>query len=405
MKLFNIITALLSLLLAASCGNRTDIASENKAPIIDSVKTDSVLSENKTETVVLPEVYISDTLTQLAGFISGTADNSGLFSEFTAKSAYKNFAENMEKKWRRFDTTKLKPIESFVSSEFSRQQNPSSVFYPFSGPDILFSSTLFPGASRFTMIGLEPVGTLPVIDDKDIYPDSIHHYFSKINSSLYAILNFSFFRTVSMKEDLRNEEVDGTIHLLLLFLKRTGHTISSVKPFYVDSAGNQIYVQNTQVLKNKKYKNPSIEIIAARNNQLKTVTYTSTDLSNGGFTRNKGLQTFILKATPEITYLKGASYLMHKATFSEIRNLILNHTGCVVQDDSGIGVNYILKHKSKWQFKFYGNYTKPINMFTQHYQPELDSLYKLLGTKPLGFGLGYNYRDKNSNFMIIKKQL
>lgn len=402
MKLINLILVLISLLFSASCKNRTEATSENKPSIKDSAKTNSVL--NVTETDLVPKVYISDTLTQLAGFISGTAENNRLFSEFTSKPTYKSFAENMEKKWQRFDTTKLKSIESFVSSEFSRQQNPSSVFYPFSGPDILYSSTLFPGASRFTMIGLEPIGTLPVIDDKDIYPDSIHHYFNKINSSLYAILNFSFFRTVSMKEDLRNEEVDGTIHLLLLFLKRTGHAISSVKPFYIDSAGNQIYLQNTQVLKNKKYKNPSIEIIAAKNNQIKTVTYTSTDLSNGGFSRNKGLQNFILKATPEITYLKGASYLMHKATFSEIRNLILNHTGCVVQDDSGIAINYILKHNSKWQFKLYGNYTKPINMFTQHYQPELDSLYKLVGAKPLGFGLGYNYRDKNSNFMIIKKQ-
>ena len=95
---------------------------------------------------------------------------------------------------------------------------------------------------------------------------------------------------------------------------------------------------------------------------------------------------------------------MHKPAFSEIRKLILANTTKIVQDDSGMAIHYITNDKnSKWGFSFYGEYTKPINMFTQHYQADLDSLYKLKGSKKLGFGLGYNYRDKNSNFMIIKK--
>jgi hypothetical protein len=44
-------------------------------------------------------------------------------------------------------------------------------------------------------------------------------------------------------------------------------------------------------------------------------------------------------------------------------------------------------------------------MFSEFYQPELDSLYKRIGAKPLGFGMGYNFRDKNSNFMIVNKLL
>jgi hypothetical protein len=74
-----------------------------------------------------------------------------------------------------------------------------------------------------------------------------------------------------------------------------------------------------------------------------------------------------------------------------------------VQDDSGIAQKYIFNDSNKWKYSFYGNYTKPINMFKNHYQSDLDSLYKKVGTKKLGFGLGYNYRDKNSNFMVITK--
>ena len=41
-------------------------------------------------------------------------------------------------------------------------------------------------------------------------------------------------------------------------------------------------------------------------------------------------------------------------------------------------------------------------MFSEFYQADLDSTYKQEGSKPIG--IGYNFRDKNSNFMIANKQ-
>ena len=208
-----------------------------------------------------------------------------------------------------------------------------------------------------------------------------------------------------MKEDLRNDEVDGTIHLLLLFLNKTGHQIANVRPFYIDSTGAKQYLESTTALSKSNYKNKSIEITAIdQNNKLKTVTYTSTDLSDPALKKNKGLQAYINNLHFETTYLKGASYLMHLSAFSKIRDLILANTNNIVQDDSGIALRYITGDKDhQWKFTFYGTYTRPINMFKENYQADLDSLYKKEGSKKLGFGLGYNYRDKNSSFMLIKK--
>ncbi len=350
-------------------------------------------------------VPVNDTLNDLANFIAGQTKHSyKTLEKFRKEKSFLSFSENFSKKWKKFDSTKLAGIRNFTQQDFKPYTQTKNIFYPFSGPDVLFASTFFPEANNFTLIGLEPVGTLPIIDDKDLIPDSIHHYFNKINTSLYAILNFSFFRTVAMKEDLRNTEVDGTIHLILLFLNKTGHNICSIKPFYIDSLGNKNYVKNTLVLKNKNYRNSSIEIIvsdAAGNT--KNYTYTSTDLSDGGLLKNKGLITYLKNLNMETTYLKGASYLMHKPGFKQIRNLILDLSNTVVQDDSGIAMQYISSHKDKWEYHLFGEYHKPIPMFSQHYQKDLDSLYKTQGSKKLGFGLGYNYRDKNSNFMVIKK--
>lgn len=407
MKLNNSILVF-AILFLLGCQNNQNTSSSKSAPADTlKVKEDkNNTSSTITQTTEVISITPNDTLTELAHFISGNSnEQSNYFSEFRKKAAYTNFSSQFSKRWINFDSTKLLPIKNFVGSEFASHGPATNVFYPFSGPDILYCNTLFPNATNYTMIGLEPVGTLPIIDDKKIIADSIQNYFKKINSSLNAILKFSFFRTVSMKEDLRNDEVDGTIHLMLLFLNKTNHQIASVKPFFIDSTGAKHYLNSTLALSSGSYKNKSVEIIAINNqNQVKTITYTSADLSDGALKRNKGLITYINNLKFETTYLKGASYLMHKGNFSEIRTLILNNTQRVVQDDSGIALRYITKDKNKWDYAFYGEYTKPINMFTQHYQADLDSLYKLVGAKKLGFGLGYNYRDKNSNFMIIKKR-
>jgi hypothetical protein len=402
MKLHKIIFSLITITVLNSCENK-DVETKKESLKVDTTKVAEVSHTPTVETVVLPK--INDTLNDLANFISGNATyNYNLFSEYRKKMGFTNFSSSFSKRWISFDSTKLLPIKNFVAGEFATHGKTKNLFYPFSGPDILYSSTLFPDADIYTLIGLEPVGTLPIIDDKAIISDSIQNYFTKINSSLNAILKFSFFRTVSMKEDLRNNDVDGTIHLILLFLNKTGHSIVSVKPFHIDTLGNKEYLKSTLVLSKSSFKNKSIEVIAIdKNNKLKTITYTSTDLSDGGLIKNKGLVSYINNLKFETTYLKGASYLMHKPAFSEIRKLILANTNQIVQDDSGIAIHYITNDKNKWQFSFYGEYTKPINMFTQNYQADLDSLYKLKGAKKLGFGLGYNYRDKNSNFMVIKK--
>ncbi len=398
------ITTLLLTVGLVGCDNKTEnkdtqivVKDTVKAPIKDTLVPD-------VKEVTIPK--LNDTLNELANLISGNKEYGfSTFKKFSNENSFVNFSNDFTKRWNKFDSTRLKVIKNFAETTLINElAKTEHLFYPFSGPDILYASTLFPDIKHFTLIGLEPVGTLPIIDDKAIVPDSISKYFKKINGSLNAILNFSFFRTVAMKEDLRNDEVDGTLHLILLFLNKTANSIISVKPFYIDTLGNQQYLSDFNVLKAKGVKNKSLEInYLTKTNETKTITYTSTDLSDGAFKKNTGLNRYLNALTFNITYLKGASYLLHKTNFNAIRNLILQHTGQVVQDDSGIALTYFEKDNNKWSYSFYGKYTKPINMFKQHYQEDLDSLYSKVGTKKLGFGLGYNYRDKNSNFMVITK--
>lgn len=375
--------------------------------IIDSAKVEKVVQEMTKDTVVKEEPLLAcanDSLNALADLMAGIADSNSVYNEIQSSSDFKAFSQNFDKRWMNFDSTRLTNLRTFRDNELSKVvKTPSTLFYPFSGPDILYAQTFFPEADKYVMIGLEPVGSLPHFNVEK--KDSMDIYYAKVNTSLNAILKFSFFRTQSMKNDLKNTEVDGTLHLLILFLKRTGNEFCSAMPVTVDSTGAVVYEESFASLKKKKTNTRGLELkFTDVNKKPKTLYYFSLNAADGGLKGNQNFVNYLKSMGTINTYLKGASYLMHKSYFSIIRNVILEQSEQVIQDDSGISFHYFTDNDHKWNYTLYGQYTKPIPMFKEFYQKDLDSLYKQQGAKEIGFGIGYNFKDKNSNLLIATKQ-
>jgi hypothetical protein len=403
----SIITIALFTLTLFSCGN--EVAKENKESRQDVTKNDSIVTSDTVKAVIVETPFtpcVNDSLNELMSLIAGInkAENSKVLNSFFKSGQFKSFSDNFEKKWFAYDSSRVKRLVEFRNNEITKTVGTTKkLFYPFSGPDILYGYTFFPDADEYIMMGLEPVGTLPIYDEKGIKPDSMDRYYKKVNTSLHAILKYSFFRTKSMKEDLKNQELDGTLHLLFLFLARTGNSICSAKPITLDSTGTIQYVSSFPKLATKNALNKGIEIVFnSPDNKTKKLYYYSLNLADGGLKTNRGMIAYLQKMGTINTYLKGASYLMHEKYFSMVRNVILNQSQFVIQDDSGIAFKYFGEN-GKWNYKFYGQYIKPISLFSYAYQKDLDSAYKLNGAKPIGFGIGYNFKDKNSNFMIAEK--
>ena len=383
-------------------------ASENHTDVKkDTAKVEAVVETPLNDSLQMAkkmELPVNDSLNAIANLMSGIVDDSPIYQYVQSTSDFKVFSKNFDKRWMKYDSTRLMNLKKFKDNEISKVVKPqTTLFYPFSGPDILHAQTFFPEADKYVMIGLEPVCSLPEFKKEET--DSLDVYYNKVNTSLNAILKFSFFRTESMSKDLKNKEVDGTLHLLFLFLKRTGNQFSSAKPVTVDSLGNIQFVKSFTDLKKLKTNTRGVEIkFIDVNKQSKTVYYFSLNAADGGLKHNNGFMAYLKNMGTVNTYLKGASYLMHKDYFSMIRKVILGQSQHVIQDDSGIAFHYFLDDTNKWNYSFFGQYLKPIPMFAQFYQKDLDSLYKQQGAKPIGFGIGYNFKDKNSNFMIATKQ-
>ncbi|GAB4207000.1 MAG: hypothetical protein Fur006_64540 [Coleofasciculaceae cyanobacterium] len=337
----------------------------------------------------------SDYWTDRAKFLAGMkVKDTRAIAQVSNNSFWHKHATSFDKAWARLEAQQLSKVRKWAGTELKPiNQTSRPIFYPFSGPDFLYAYSFFPNASDYLLVGLEPVGKLPQIEK--LSASQTQTKLHEVSSSLDAILGFSFFRTNAMKVDLAKQ---GVLPILFVFLARTNNRILDVQYIGLDQNANIHKLDKTNQNKDLM---PGIKISFTRQgkSQPQTLYYFSTDLSDSGLKKTPQFTKFVKKFDRPVTYLKAASYLMHNQNFSTIRNLILAQSSSLLQDDSGIPVKYF--GKQKWNLKFYGAYTKPIDLFGRRYQPELKKIYtSTRAVKPLNFGIGYNFKLNKSNLML-----
>jgi hypothetical protein len=324
-------------------------------------------------------------------------------SDLTAlaqQPAWQAFAKDQDKSWEKYRATHTTRMTQWANTELdSVHANSPTIFYPFSGPDFLNVFTMFPTSQTYVLIGLEPVGSVPARTSLEN-----PKLFSAVKASLWSVLNFSFFRTNDMAVDLKSVELDGALPLMMLFAARTGNQITAIRPIQLDATGQLLDAptDTTQAINAKNV--PGVEMkLRGPDGQPKTVYYFSADLSDWKLNAKKAPLEFVRHLGPLTTYVKSATYLMHKSYFNQVRRTVLRRSRYILQDDSGIAMKYF--QKGAWQFNYYGTYRRPINLFAKQYQPELTAAYhdSLNKPKPLPFGTGYNWRQTDSNLLLAKR--
>jgi hypothetical protein len=268
-------------------------------------------------------------------------------------------------------------IRAWSESELGRIARPA-VFYPFSGPDFYYVFSYLPNATTYVLCGLEPVGSIPDVS-KIQNPRGA---FAVLQQSLSTLTNAGYFVTKSMRVELNIGEVQGTLPLLFIQLARAGCRITDVQ-----SGGSRV----------------KIEFNAPTGPRSRTLYYYSTDLSNGPLSGNGAFTGYVRGLAPVTTYVKSASYLMHIGDFSRVRDLILDASGSIVQDDSGIPWRFF--DPARWQMRLYGNYARPLNIFKEHYQPDLAVVYDSLRARsPLDFGVGYQWEPHKACLIVAVRK-
>lgn len=377
--------------------------------------------EDATETQensVEEDKTIDEKYNHIARFLAGLSpeDNSP-FTKYTELPAWKTYAANADKQWNTINQSKLPTIYKWRDAQLAEANKAGgTVFYPFSGADFLYVNSFFPEAEKTVMIALEPLGSMPNIDDIAQNSGSLQGYLNGLNRTQYAILNLSFFRTIAMAQDFTGRavsKIDGNLPVLLVFMARTGHRILNYEKIALSPEGKVIPAD--QAKGDKTYYGTKIAYRREdKPNEYKTLYYFAANLQNTTYNARSGLSRKGLKDRKDLknyleglditsTYIKSASYLMYRDTFTIIRNLVLDKSKYYLQDDSGMPIKFI--DENKWDLTFYGSYVRPISLFSVRYQPDLRAVYNGgRNIEPLPFGIGYQYRVGTSNLMFgVKK--
>ncbi len=365
-----------------------------------STSIDSLAASKPVEEIVMPDTVKKDKeLDALGRYIAGLEQaDSNSYSTLQKEAAWKTFKSTTDSSWNTLFTERLSKMQTWQADHFSLTINDSlRVFYPFSGPDFLHAYYLYPTAHEFVLVALEPIQE--AVSLKTLDATSRDHFLDSLRHSLRSSFKKSFFETKNMVEDFKS--VKGVLPLLYLLIERSGHELLQQQFIYIDTAG---LAMETKFAKLYRQKIPAVRL-KFRDRETKEISqlyYLNINMLSSELKKRPGFEKFLKRKQPFNTFIKSASYLMHRPAFQEIRRLIMDNSVSIFQDDTGIPyANF--KGKLDWTMQFYGAYTKPIKLFETRYQPDLDSAYQASKFLPLPFSIGYHYKKDQASYMLAKK--
>ncbi len=338
-----------------------------------------------------PRLSAQVTFNDLARFLAGMplAPGSQLARLDGLPSVRKHQADSqgLNKTWH---DRRLNQLRDWAKAEIHPKiSRPKVVKYPFGGPDFVHAATIFPGANEYTLVGLEPLGSIP--DFLAMSDPQVDSYLSHVNHTLRSISQRNFFITTEMREDFGKLGVDGVFPVLLYFAALTNHEVISGSFVRLSASGEAAVSDPAQA--------DGIRLEIRALDRLpdfpptQLLYYFKYDLSDGGFKASSTLKAFLDRRPGGMGYLKAASYLMHQNGFANIRNYLVGDCDYILQDESGIPAEFFATY---FNVTYFGRYAGPIDMFKEFDQPYLRQVYASGVARPLPFGTGYRMRDEDS---------
>ena len=303
-------------------------------------------------------------------------------------------ARFFDAEWAGLEQRQLSKIRSFAARNMPAPQK--TLFYTFSGPDFLYADAFFPKAQTYVLVGLEPVGPIPDVTKvaKAKLPDAL----GQLKLSLNQFIGRSFFITSYMDKHLRQSIMPGTLPVLYVFLARAGKTIRTVEHMRLQADGTMAALGELAPGERPR----AVKItFAGSDGAEQTLYYFNTDLSNAGVAKS-GLLTYLATLGPGDSLVKSASYLLHGDVFSSTREFLLANSVNILQDDTGVPMRML--KPDTWQLTPFGTYARPIPVFANKYQKDMQALFDQAKPAPLDFSISYRWRPGQSSVLLATKK-
>jgi hypothetical protein len=337
-----------------------------------------------------------------ARFFAGLPGTAGSpYAALEETDAWKEHRRQLDAMWNEAEGELLPGLRKFQTDELN---NPSlrtpTVFYPFSGPDVLTATLYFPHNPLYVMVALEPAGTLPT--PRQIAKKELPRYLGAIRDTIASELGRSFFITRQMDHQFRGQVTDGLLTPILQLLARSGHTVLGFRYVRLDEEGQVIdRVPGYKAPTRYGNKGVEIEFQSDADSSVHHLFYFSVNLSNDRLRENTPFQQYLSRLTGTVSMLKATSYMTHQPGFSMIRDALVSNSRAVLEDDSGVPFKKFAQ--DQWKLQLYGDYNRPYGSFKWMEQADLREAYKTAGPKPLPMHVGYGYRRITSNLLLATR--
>mgnify|MGYP006137953589 CR=1 FL=1 len=392
-----VILAIIGLIQLSSCSQPKP---SEEALLVDEPQLDPAVVETTPKFIApSPHPYLNS----FAQLISGSTDSfPGIEIDSSLIHDYrKRMAEEMDK----LNENRLLPLRHWYADilNYDDRVDTLLVFYPFSGGDFLHLYNVYPNASEYIMMAIEPVGSIPSLNDSE--KEFLPEYLESIEFNLRDIFKRSYFITKNMQDDIKeNPNIDGMLPSILWGVGVTGHQVVSMLGAKLDSTGKILTTEIDSSSEKALKDGVQIVFYDQKTEKVKTVTYLRCDISDKGISKNPSLKTFLDSIRPNNAFVKAASYLLHYSSFSDIRTCLLTKSENLLQDDTGIPFNYFNTDGKK--VKLYGDYVLPVSDFNKSlFQKDL--VVKFRDTNyyqgPLPFSMGYHWGSNQQNQMVVMK--
>jgi hypothetical protein len=348
------------------------------------------------------QVSIDTNLTELSRFIAGMDCQTETYKKLQEKSTYKTHRDFTSKVWKQLEDSTLDVMVKWAQEKNIMEDSDTlPCMYTFSGPDFLFGSRFFPKASHYVLMGLEKCGS--VTEVSSMKETAVNEYLNSIRGSMRYLLKAGYFVTAHMSTDFSKSVLNGNIHMMLMFMARENYSICSIDYGYM-AKDSSFYVTGKKPSSTSgKINGMRVGITDSTSQQLKYVYYFSADIMDSKLKDKSEFTAFIENMAPFNSYFKAASYVPQHKSFATIRNLILDNSHKILQDDTGVPLKSL--DKTIYDIEMWGTYTKVISDLSWGYQPDLKKALEASGNnKDLPFKISYNGNYDEGMMLYAKRK-
>lgn len=280
---------------------------------------------------------------------------------------------------------------------------PRTVFYPFSGADLVTSILTYPDALRHVHLSLEPGG--PPESLEILSPEDRREGLKLLLEASTGLLTKGDSKTSDLA--LAHFGYPGAaLPIVLLGLATHDASVVSLRYFEVTPDGRIVYHAagwrqgpppdgELRVEIDPHYKNFELAFRLPGSDEVRVLQHMAVNLDDRHLTkgRGRGVVTLLEGLGPVAFMTKAASNLLWSDNFSIVRNIILAQAAWMISDTSGVPLMYL--DETVWQVTPYGRFSCDFlesrlkGPKWQRVNDDFAALFKRESTGSLPFRFGY----------------